>query len=246
MSGMKFNIALPDFFGPIELLLYLVRKNEVSILEIPLSKVTNQFLTFLQELKAMPGQTKIYSDLSEFILMASILIRLKLKKLIPTAEEKPTETSVSFFEICEEFERCKKLASILSSLEDERLSLFPRPGIAPIEEELDLIDLMKTFYSLQKRESQELFVEKLPFRLEDRIAYVREKIREMRLISSEGNETKTFLTFFTLLKDAKDIKDAIIIFFALLELAFLGDVKLIQESEFSDILVIPLNQTSDY
>ncbi|MEO0098232.1 MAG: segregation/condensation protein A [candidate division WOR-3 bacterium] len=238
---MKFNISLPIFSGPIELLLYLIRKEEVSIFEIPIATVTNQFLEFIRGLSELKDQP-FYSDLSDFLLMATVLIRIKLRKLIPTSEEKSEEVTVSIFEIYEEFERYKKLASLLSSLEEERSALFTRPKTIPTEEEeLDIVDLMKIFYHLQKKGKEKLFIEKPPFRLEERIALVREKIEKMQAVGN-GKGEKEFLTFFGLLKEAKDIKDIVIIFFALLELAFLGEVKLIQEKDFGDILVIPLKK----
>ncbi|MEO0102581.1 MAG: ScpA family protein [candidate division WOR-3 bacterium] len=245
---MKFNISLPLFSGPIELLLYLIRREEVSIFEIPLATITRQFLEFIKNVQNPVSQEvnrqPIYPDLSDFLIMAAVLIRIKLRKLIPTPEEKSGEVTVSLFEIYEEFEKYKKLASLLSSLEEERSFFFPRPKTAPIEEgEMDIIDLMKAFYQLQKKGEKKLVIEKPSFRLEERIALVREKIRRMEIPGSE-NKGKQFLTFFSLLKEAKDIKDIIIIFFALLELAFLGEVKLIQEKDFGDILVIPITKSS--
>lgn len=243
---MKFNISLPLFSGPIELLLYLIRKEEVSILEIPLATITNQFLEFITNAQNSVSQEfdrpPLYSDLSDFLIMAAVLIRIKIRKLIPTPEEKLDEVTVSLFEIYEEFEKYKKLASLLSSWEEERSSFFPRPKTVPIEEEeMDIVDLMKVFYQLQKKDGEKLVIEKPFFRLEERIALVREKIRKMEIPGSENKE-KQFLTFFSLLREAKDIKDIIIIFFALLELAFLGEVKLIQEEDFGDILVIPITK----
>ncbi len=238
---MSFKIALPLFSGPLELLLYLIRKNEVSIFEIPLSTVTAQFLEFIRNSQDITN----YSHLSDFILMASVLIRMKLRKLLPTNDSQTTEPTVSLFEICEEFERCKKLANILSSLEEERLSLFTRPGWVKVEEEeMNIIDLIQVFHQLSARRKSEaaIFVERPTFRLEDRIADVRERIRQMMIPDDEKENGRHFLTFFTLLKEAKDIKERIIIFFALLELAFLGEVKLVQEREFADIIVIPIRK----
>jgi segregation and condensation protein A len=237
---MKFDISLSIFSGPIELLLYLVRKEEVSIFEIPIATITNQFLDFLRNLQEEPN----YSNLSDFLIMAAVLIRIKLRKLIPTEEEKPEEATVSIFEIYEEFEKYKRFASLLSSLEEERSSLFSRPRTLPVEEEeMDLFDLMKVFYQLQKKGAESPFLEKPNFRLEERIALIRERIQQMQM-PGEENKEKRFLTFFTLLSEAKDIKDVIIIFFALLELAFLGEVKLIQEREFGDIILIPIARRS--
>ncbi len=244
---MKFNITLPLFSGPIELLLYLIRKDEVSIFEIPLASITAQFLAYIKNLQKVVD----YSGLSDFILFASVLLRMKLRKLLPFPKEKPEEVTASLFEICEEFERYKKFANILSHLEEERLALFPRPGHLPIEDDgldIDLIDLLKTFRQISlKRHADQFLIEKPPFRLEDRIKAVRDKIREMESWddTNEQNESsrpKRFFTFFSLLKGIKDIKEAVIIFFALLELAWMGEIKLIQEKEFADILIIPIRQ----
>ena len=79
---MSFRIDLDVFRGPLDLLLYLVRKDELDIVEIPLASITDQFLGYLEFLQELN-----IGDASEFLEMASYLIELKSKLVLPQTDE---------------------------------------------------------------------------------------------------------------------------------------------------------------
>src|SRR4030066_2143164 len=82
-----YSIKIENFEGPLDLLLYLIKKNEIDIYDIPIALITRQYLEYIQLMQ------KLDLDLaSEFILMASNLIRIKIKLLLPRDEnEEPEE-----------------------------------------------------------------------------------------------------------------------------------------------------------
>ena len=85
-TNMDYKIQLELIEGPVELLLYLIRKNELDVFDVPISRLTDDFLTYLQQLPKINIE-----HAADFILMASILIRLKMRSLLPSAEAEPQE-----------------------------------------------------------------------------------------------------------------------------------------------------------
>ena len=78
---MNFEIKLPLFEGPFDLLLFFIERDELDIYDIPISKITNDFLGYLQHLEKLDVEVA-----SEFILVASSLMRIKAKMLVPRPE----------------------------------------------------------------------------------------------------------------------------------------------------------------
>ena len=99
---MIHRVQLDTFEGPIELLLYLVREQELNIEEIPIARVTDQYLSYIQS----PPRLSI-ENATEFLLMAVVLIRLKMRSLLPRPQTEDLETGalVSMDEIVAEFQR---------------------------------------------------------------------------------------------------------------------------------------------
>ena len=79
---MSFQVELSEFRGPLDLLLFLVRKHEVQIMEIPIAQITDQFLQYLEVLQQLN-----VDDVGEFVEMASTLIEIKSRSVLPRAEE---------------------------------------------------------------------------------------------------------------------------------------------------------------
>lgn len=92
INDSKYNIKIDEFEGPLDLLLYLVNREELEIININIAEITEQYLEYLEEMK------KLDLDIaSEFVLMASQLIYLKSKKIIPTLNEEDNELSEEEF-----------------------------------------------------------------------------------------------------------------------------------------------------
>ena len=85
---MEYEVKLEIFEGPLDLLLHLIRKNEVDIFDIPIATITEQYLAYLDLMKALN-----ISLAGDFLVMASTLVHIKSRMLLPGAEE---EDAVSF------------------------------------------------------------------------------------------------------------------------------------------------------
>src|SRR4051794_31133390 len=81
-----YRVKLENFTGPMDLLLYLVRRNEVDIVQLPIARITIQFLQFLELLQLLDLDL-----IGDFVVMASALIEIKSRQVLPRTEEKATE-----------------------------------------------------------------------------------------------------------------------------------------------------------
>ena len=124
----NFRIRLSVFEGPIDLLLYLIRKNELDIHEISLSKITKEYLEFVEMMKLIDLESA-----GDFILVASSLLKIKARSLFQSQEEEDVDseeltTKDALIKYLMEFEKLGGVAEKLAEKEEERLGVFPRGG----------------------------------------------------------------------------------------------------------------------
>jgi len=224
---MDYKVQLELFEGPIELLLYLVRKNELDIFDIPIGRLTDHYLTYLQQLPKINIE-----QAADFIVMAVILVRLKMRSLLPSAEAEPVEeAAISLEQILEEFRKYQKAAQLLSGLEEKRYNLFPRSGeeIYDLEGSGDLFALTQTFNDVLAKlaPKESLKIEPRKIRIEEKLEFLRSLIYEKKQID-----------FVEVIKDCIDVGEVIAIFFATLELIRLGEITVKQDQEFGTIKLI--------
>ncbi len=221
-----YQVKTEIFSGPIELLLYLARKNEVDIFDVPLARITDDYLNYIKQ--AQSFNIEISAD---FLLMAVVLIRFKMWRLLPsTADAEQVPETVSLDDIVAEFKKYASVAGLLSDLELKRLQFFPRRG--QIVEELpeaagNIYVLISAFQKVLEnnlpRATLEIAVPEL--KLEDKL----NELRELFL-------NKPKISFFVLVESTRNLIEVIITFIALLELIRLGEIHFTQESEFAEII----------
>ena len=156
---MKFEIKLPLFEGPFDLLLFFIERDELDIYDIPISQITNDFLDYLHQLESLNVEVA-----SEFILVAATLMRIKAKMLLPRPvldeegnEIDPREELVKHLL---EYKKYKSVVKQLADMEDVRLQMDIRGNlekevkqlseVVNVESELQDIDLYKLMTVLQK------------------------------------------------------------------------------------------------
>lgn len=150
---MSFLVALDIFRGPLDLLLYLVRKHELEVAEIPVAQITDQFLQYLEVLQELD-----VNDVGEFIEMASTLLEIKSRLVLPSGDEETEELEDPREDLVQRLLEYKKYRDAASVLEEQsrewqkhlpRLAndLPPRPvdlAGQPIQE-VELWDLVSAF-----------------------------------------------------------------------------------------------------
>lgn len=224
---MDYKVQLELFEGPVELLLYLIRKNELDVFDVPISRLTDDFLIYLQQLPKINIE-----QAADFILMASILIRLKMRSLLPSAEAEPQEeAAISLEQIIEEFKKYQKAAQLLSGLEEKRYNLFPRQGeeYFDLEGGGDLFALTQTFNDVVAK-----LAPKVSIKIEPRKIRVEEKLEYLKSLIYEKKE----IDFVDVAKQCQQIGEVVALFFATLELIRLGIIIVKQDQEFGTIRLI--------
>ena len=124
-----YRVNLEIFAGPLDLLLYLVRKEEVDIYDIPISKITDQYIRYIEMLKSLD------IDLAgDFLVMAATLMQIKSAMLLPKAEpdqfqdDDLNDPRAELIRQLLEYKKFKDAANQLNAVADEHKERFPRPG----------------------------------------------------------------------------------------------------------------------
>lgn len=163
MSEENFEIKLPQFEGPFDLLLFFIERDELEIHDIPIARITDDFLGYIHQMATLNMEVA-----SEFIFVAATLMRIKAKMLLPRYElendGQETDTKEELIRKLIEYKKFKEICVELLPLEDERFKREKRGNIrfdieqadsvpAPGEElsEINLYKLMQVYDRLIKR-----------------------------------------------------------------------------------------------
>jgi segregation and condensation protein A len=228
-----YRVTLPIYEGPLDLLLDLIRKQEMDIHNIPIAKITEQYLDYLH------GLEKLDIDVSaDFIYMAATLIHVKSKMLLPPdplagpdAQEDPRDELVHRLLEHEKFKNAAQLLYQKQQIEDHVWSHPDRSlyGTDETEGELvvSLVDLVKVFSQVLERRKE---VPKFELHHDTvTIAQMMERLRQ-RLVSSD--ESVSLVEFF----DGCETRNAMIVaLLAVLEMVRMQAILLVQSELFSDI-----------
>lgn len=235
----KYHVRMPIFDGPMELLLHLIRKNEVDIHDIPIADITKQYLEILDVMQ------ELNLDLAgEFLVMAATLIHIKSKMLLPPPHEDGTEDEETedpravLVARLLEYERYKEAAQQLHQQEEIRNATWSRSEtIQPEGEtqesliEVDLFELISAFREVLERVRQraDLIVRREAISIEEMIARL-----DVKLVANQQ------CTFVELFEDAADRATVIVTFLAILEMVRLKKLKIYQQKVFGAIHVMRL------
>jgi segregation and condensation protein A len=228
------NIKIPVFEGPFDLLLHLIRENKLDIYDIPIAKITSQYLEYIEIMKELNLEIA-----GEFIVMAATLIHIKSRMLLPPDEETAEEQEDPRQELVQrllEYQKFKEAAQDFRTREEDWMKIFRREAVSLSEEEegelslfdLSLFDLLDAFKKiLDKSPPEVVSITKETLTVKDKMFVIMEIL--------EGQETVRFEELF---KDGITRVQLIVTFVALLELIRLGLARVYQEREFGNIWVI--------
>jgi segregation and condensation protein A len=240
---MNYTVKLDIFEGPLDLLLYLIRKNEVDIYDIPIALITEQYLEYLDLMTVLNLDTA-----GQFLVMAATLVKIKSKMLLPpsTDSEEREEEGDPRAELMEhllEYQQYKEVADQLKNRELLEKDIFTRIQVEEQIPELDknstvieasLFDLVDALRKVIERKDlpgnlMEVAVEKIS---------VRDKIGEI-LATLKENQQIIFQSLFDGLSTKYEI---IVAFLALLELIRLRAIKVFQVHPHGEIRIIALER----
>lgn len=234
---MRYRIKLDIFEGPFDLLLFLIRKNEVDIFNIPIAKITEQFITYIEVMKILDLDVA-----GDFIEMAAILMHIKSRMLLPRPESTEDDYEDPRSELVSrllEYKRFKEVSRELDTLEDAHRKLFPRRYFKYItstegtttEEYLNDVTLFDLMVAFKKA-------------LDDMPKVTYHEVRKIEVTVEQQSElilnqlkNKKILLFQELIKDIKEKIILIVTFIALLELCKMGKITIRQSQLFDDIRI---------
>lgn len=251
---MEISYKLEHFEGPLDLLLHLIEKNKVSIYDIPIVLITEQYLAYVNEM-----EEEDLDVVSEFLVMAATLLDIKSRMLLPAEEEESGEEEDPRAELVRrllEYKMYKYMARELEAREEEAEGAFYKAPTIPKEvaryeppvdldqllDGLTLARLQKIFDSVVKRKEDKVdpvrsnfgTIRKEPVSLEQRIGTVMRYAREHRSFS-----------FRQLLERQADRLEVVVTFLAILELMKVGKIQLTQDAAFEDMYIETLEKEGE-
>jgi segregation and condensation protein A len=224
-------VSIPAFSGPLDLLLHLIRINEVEIADIPIAQITEQYTAFLDAMRELDLDVA-----SDYIALAAELIYIKSRMLLPRAPGAPEEDPrTELARRLREYERIKKAAETLHEIDTLRAGLWPRPETAlprpegaPETLEVSLFDLIEAFRKVTERygfaHPAALEIHHLRFSVADKMVELVAKLKE-----------KADLPLLEFLGAMRYRAEAVTSFLATLELIRLGIVTVFQAVPFGEI-----------
>ncbi len=232
--GVTFK--LPRFEGPLDLLLHLIKRDEIDIHDIPIARITQQYLQYIEIMRLLDLDVA-----GDFLVMAATLMRIKAKMLLPLPSAKEEEDEgdprEELVQRLLEYRLYKEAAEGMKDREGVRRSLHER-GQVPSEDDAGplplapatLFDLLGALQRVMARKPERSVysVQTESYDIEEQMSLI------ARTVAEDGR-----LLFSTIMKRAQARMEIIVSFMALLELIKLGTVLCIQDVAFEDILILP-------
>jgi segregation and condensation protein A len=240
---MALDIKVSSYEGPFDKLLELIKKNQMDIYNIPIHEITNQYIEFLREMEEMDLEIA-----SEFIVMAATLLEIKSKMLLPkpaeeeTAADSEVDPRKELIAKLIEYKKFKSAAQFLREHEEGYGMVFAKKPeiIEEVKEDKDdigilknktMLDLYNLYNELINRYSSKLnenvIQREIPidaFKIEDKMEHLRKKLAK-----------SYHLNFDSIVMECGSKIEIVVTFLALLELIKIKAVKVIQETNFTDI-----------
>ena len=223
------KIVMGEFDGPLDLLLHLIRQEQVNIYDIPVARIADEYLRYLQVMQELD-----IAVAGDFLVMAATLIELKTRMLLPrdpfAAPEDEEDPRRELVDQLLEYQKYKAAAQMLWSRAMVERAVFKRAEIETDknnpEVAVGLFDLLKVFQEILARHTEEVMLE--IEREEVSMAEMLERLRNMVMSAGELN----LRVFF---ERARSRRELVVAFLSVLELVRSAEVNLFQEQTFGDI-----------
>ncbi len=236
---MNHHFRINDFEGPLDLLLHLVRVNKMDIYEIEVSKIIEDYISYIKEMEELNIDIA-----SEYLVMASELVHLKSRMLVNKDDEEieDEELSINSEEDLKnkliEYQKYKEVTQDFKELEEKRNEIFTKipeslkeylNDDVEVTQEMDVEDLLNAFLTLHEREELKkpinTRITKKEYSVDDRIINIRERLKSEKNIN--------FIDLFDIIS-----KDYIIVtFLSILEMSKNDELLINQKNNFGEIII---------
>ena len=236
---MSYKLKLDIFEGPLDLLLYLIKKNDIDVKDIPIAKVTEQYMQYIEMMKMMNLEV-----IGDFLVMAATLMQIKSRMLLPPdpgqQEEEELDPRDELVKRLQEYKIFKEIAEKLKEKEsfrqdffgrniDEELSKEIKDDAKEVYFEANLFDLINAFTKALRK-----FKEETVYQVNKEEYTVEQKIHEILHLLLE----KESIMLTDLFVKAKSKIEVIVTFMSILELIRLREIIVRQKRLFDDIEVL--------
>jgi segregation and condensation protein A len=231
-QGEELKLVLGEFAGPLDLLLYLIRQEQVSIYDIPIARISNEYLRYLRLMQSMD-----ITVASDFLVMAATLIEIKSRQLLPqdplaaSDELAADDLRRDLVARLLEHQKYKAAAELLWSRATVERAVYTR---APLETDKNnpeiaagAFDLLRVFQEIIARRKEEVLME--IEREEVTMAEMLERLRNMIFSKGEVNLREFF-------EHALTRRELVLAFLSVLELVRTTEIRLFQKQTFGDIV----------
>lgn len=228
----ELRIRIGQFAGPLDLLLYLIKQEQANIFDIPIAKITQKYLEYIQMMKKLD-----IAVAADFLVMAATLIEIKSKMLLPrdpaaVDEEEFDDPRQELVDRLLEYEKFKSAAGMLYERSTIEQAIFTRGPIESddnnAEVDASVFDLLTVFQKIAARHAVEvkMEIEREEISLADMIKNLRKRILELGEVN--------LLSFFEEMNSRRELVTA---FIAVLEIVRTESVKLLQTKTFGEIIL---------
>jgi segregation and condensation protein A len=242
---MLYKVKLDVFEGPFDLLLFLIRKNEVDIYDIPIFNITKQFLDYIDVMKILDLDVA-----GDFIEMCATLMSIKARYLLPRPDVEDEDYEDPRQELVErliEYKRYKEVSMELEELEERQSRLYPReyfdfiPKTEEIsdEEYLDRVTLFDLVIAFRKA------LDDMPKITVHEVQLIKVTVEEQSEIILHRLKVASMILFQDLMREIKDKITIIVTFIALLDLIKNGRVIVSQSEVYDDIRIRPKTEVQE-
>ena len=239
------EVFLETFEGPLDLLLYLIRRQNLDILDIPIAEITSQYMEYVEVMRT------VNLDLAaEYLVMAAMLAEIKSRLLLPRHEEVEDEDDprAELVRRLQEYERFKQAASDINEMpllgRDNFLVDVEaiREDKEKPEPEVDMRELMLAFNEVLKRVDMQKHhaIEREEISIRERMTYVLSKLNSATNIDEKG-----FVEFQTLFTLEEGRLGVVVSFMAILELLKLQVIDMVQADAFAPIYLKPVSGSEE-
>ena len=230
-----FNIKLENFEGPLDLLLYFIKRDKIDIYDIPITQITNEYISVIDEAKTLD-----VSIAGEFLFMASLLLRIKTQMLLPRQVDEESldidDPRIDLVAQLLEYKKYKNIANKLKNLHFENKDTFFRSSTKVVyDQSPDISDFLQevTLYEISKIFKEA--IENAP--TQDSFEIYRETVslKDQKEFILQGLKKNKISSLKKLVKKLETKIEIIVTFLALLEMIKQSEIICLQKENFKDI-----------
>ncbi|MBI4429554.1 MAG: segregation/condensation protein A [Ignavibacteriales bacterium] len=233
-----YNVRLQDFEGPLDLLLFFIKRDELDIYNIPIARITREFMEYLHFMRDLDLEVA-----GDFVVVAAELMQIKVKMLLPPepSEEEEEDPRANLVQRLVEYKRFKEVALEMSKQEDEQRKIFSR-GYHASDERISVDetaeDMMRDVTLFDLIASFKFAMDRMPRKFVHEILKMNVSIDQQIEYITDFFSRRSEATFFDLIKHMTEKIYVVVTFIALLELIRAKKLILRQAEPFGEVSIM--------